>query len=143
MRSIFVLTLSFSLLCFGAGCVAAGARKDIHEEPQCVSVDQALSSIGSAEGDVVSVCGFFKYEFEDKNLYSTERAARDQSSKHCLAIGKREGFSEDLSAWTGQRVRISGILTADFCPPGTLCPAACSNSGVFVETIEGNRPRAR
>lgn len=105
------------------------------DQSQCVSVDSVLSHISSTNGSDISVCGFLKYEFEDRNLYASEKDAEAQASRNCISLGKVEDFSEDISSFSGQWVRVSGVASSKFCPMGTLCPASCSDTGIFVKSI--------
>lgn len=105
-------------------------------ERQCVSVHRVLADAELLDGEDVAVCGVLRYEFEDRNLYASEQAAREQSDDACLALGMAEGFSGNLGKLNGETVRILGLATSDFCPEGTLCTASCSDTGVFVKAIE-------
>lgn len=130
MTKLMALVLALFLLCTGA-CSSMG----VSARDQCVTVDRALSDISSTNGTDVEVCGVLKYEFEDRNLYASEKVAKQQSDQRCLSLGKAEGFSGDPEELNGQWVRISGLATSDFCPEGTLCTASCSDVGIFIKGI--------
>lgn len=131
MTKLTTLALALSLL-----VTAACSSMDVSARDQCVTVDRALSDISSINGTDVAVCGVLKYEFEDRNLYASEKVAKQQSDQHCLSLGNAEGLSGDLEKMNGQWVRISGLATSDFCPEGTLCTASCSDAGIFVKAID-------
>lgn len=134
-----LIALAMALL--SASLTSCAPAKPFNHEP-CRSVDQVLSEIKALNGQEVTVCGVLRYEFEDRNLYANQRAARQRSDTHCLAIGLAQGFSEDLSLLSDRPVWISGTATSDFCPEGTLCTAACSDTGIFVKAIRDREQAA-
>lgn len=112
------------------------ACSTIGASDRCLSVEQALSAIDDESSATrVSVCGFLKYEFEDKNLYLSQDAAESRPHRECLAIGLAKGFSQDLSQFNKQQVRVTGRAASDICPEGTLCLASCPNAGIYVESV--------
>lgn len=102
----------------------------------CQSVDQVLADAERLNGQEAAVCGVLKYEFEDQNLYATQKAAGRQSDTHCLSLGFVEGISDDLSSLNGRSVLVFGTVTTDFCPEGILCTASCSDTGIFVKAVQ-------
>lgn len=104
-------------------------------QAQCSTVEQLLAET-SWNGGTVAVCGFLKYDFEDKNLYSSKNAATEMSRDNCVSLGLAKGFAESLSGYSGRWVRVSGLATSDFCPAGTICSASCSATGIFVTGID-------
>lgn len=106
------------------------------EAESCRSIDYVKANIEQLNGSEVAVCGYLKYEFEDKNLYESSKAARQYSDEQCLSLGTREGASVDLSSLSDRWVRIRGIATADFCPEDTICSLSCSKIGVFVKDVK-------
>jgi hypothetical protein len=106
------------------------------EAESCRSIDYVKANIEQFDGSEVAVCGYLKYEFEDKNLYESPKAAKEYSDKQCLSLGMREGASVDLSSLSKQWVHISGIATAAFCPKDTICSSSCSKIGVFVNDVK-------
>lgn len=113
---------------------ACSAMPDFEAE-ECKSVDDVRANIEQFNGSEVSVCGFLKYGFEDKNLYHSPDAAKQYSDRQCLSIGIREGAVVDLSASSDRWVRINGFATAEFCPKDTICSSSCSKEGVFVKSV--------
>src|SRR5690606_10990238 len=74
------------------------------EAESCRSIDYVRANIEQLDGSEVTVCGYLKYEFEDKNLYESPRAAKQYSDKQCLSLGTREGAVVDLSSLSEQWV---------------------------------------
>jgi hypothetical protein len=106
------------------------------EAESCKSIDYVRANIEQLDGSEVAVCGYLKYEFEDKNLYESPKAAKQYADKQCLSLGTREGAGVDLSSLSERWVRISGIAAADFCPKDTICSSSCSKIGVFVKKVK-------
>lgn len=131
MKNFTQITLVLALV-YLAGC-AAGHHGNT--SVNCVGVSEALSM--EPDRDPVSVCGVLKYAFEDKNLYESENAAREQSSRKCISIGKASDLEDDLAHYDGRWVRVQGQVVRPFCPDGVICPAACSDIGIFVSVIQG------
>lgn len=104
-------------------------------EADCKSIDYVKLNIGQLEASEVSICGFLKYEFEDKNLYGSVSAARKYSNEKCISLGLREGVSIDLSVLNNRKVMVRGEVAGDFCPEETICMSSCSKVGVFVHTV--------
>lgn len=109
---------------------------DISAEDQCLTIDRVLVEISQFSATDIAVCGVLKYEFEDRNLYASQKLAKQQTDQHCISLGRAKDFSGDLEKFNGQWVRIFGLATSDFCPEGTLCTASCSDTGIFVKSIE-------
>jgi len=53
-----------------------------------------------------------------------------------MSVGKAKEYSGDLGKFDGKWVRVSGRVVEKFCPSGVICPAACSDFGIFVDTVE-------
>lgn len=126
-------TICVVLLTTGAS--ACSVTPDFVTET-CRNIDYVKTNIEQLDGSEVAVCGYLKYEFEDKNLYQSPKAAKRYSDRQCLSLGTREGTSVDLSSLSDRWVRISGIATADFCPKDTICSSSCSKIGVFVKNVK-------
>lgn len=105
------------------------------DESACVDVNSARSAISTLDGSRVSVCGIFKYEFEDINLYQDLSSSKNYSRNQCLSISIPEGATQDFAALSGKRVRVEAVATADFCPEGTICAASCSDAGLHVSSV--------
>jgi hypothetical protein len=116
------------------GIAACSVTPDFEAE-SCRSIDYVKANIEQLDGSEVVVCGYLKYEFEDKNLYQSPKAAKQYSEKQCLSLGTREGTSVDTSL-SGRWVRISGVVAADFCPKDTICSSSCSKNGVFMKDMK-------
>jgi hypothetical protein len=106
---------------------------------QCLNVDSALNRIKALDGNIVTVCGVLKYEFEDINLYQSNGDAKEYSRDHCLSLAMPVDSRQNFSAMSGKRVRIEATATAAFCPEGTICAASCSSSGLMVKTLTSIR----
>jgi hypothetical protein len=128
-------TATFALI-ISSLCTAACSSLQISRQDQCVSVDRALSEINDTNGTQIAVCGFLKYEFEDKNLYVSKRDANQQLFRNCISLGKASDYSGDLEKLNGKWVRVTGLATSKICPADSICQAACSDSGVYVRTVE-------
>jgi hypothetical protein len=115
--------------------VSACASTSNSELRSCEFIDDVKLNIEQRDGSDVSICGFLKYEFEDKNLYDSAKAAKEFSSKKCLSIGLHRGVDIDLAPLNNRRVLVRGVVTKEFCPEGTICVASCSAVGVFVRTV--------
>jgi hypothetical protein len=122
-------TLLFPFACYLlSSCVSIAPKSD------CLTVDQ-VRSLGRNEN--VSVCGQLTYGFENKNLYASREDAEKFKFKHCIAVGLADKFdSSQLVEMSGKWVRVTGLLTQQSCPKDSICPAACSNVGIFVKTVE-------
>jgi hypothetical protein len=103
---------------------------------ECHSVKYVRDNSQRLDGSEISVCGYLRYEFEDKNLYSSRKAAANSSDKYCIAVGRRAEAKVDLSALNGKSVRIHGVVTAKACPEGAVCAAACSQTGIAAMRID-------
>lgn len=123
--------LAVVILAFGISSCASMDSSQV----QCSTVESLLAAPSWNGGDVV-VCGFLKYDFEDKNLYGSKDAAAEMSREKCVSLGLAKGFAGNLSAYSGRWVRVSGLATSDFCPAGTICTASCSTTGIFVTGID-------
>jgi hypothetical protein len=115
-------------------CVSSCASTD-SSQSRCSTVEDLIAAPVESEKPV-EVCGLLKYEFEDRNLYGSKRAATEASREKCVSVGLADGFTGNLSAYNGRWVRVSGLVTADFCPDGTICTASCSATGIFVTRID-------
>ena len=115
-----------------SGCALAPDYK----AQRCVSVESLKADVDHLKGTVVAVCGYLKYDFEDKNLYQSARAAEAFVDSQCVAIGTYEGMRIDLPSFRDSWVRVTGVVSADFCPPDTICSSSCSLIGVFVKEVE-------
>lgn len=133
MKHTALIVLAF-FVAFAASCAATGDTSQ--DQAQCLSVDEALASIASANGAEVSVCGWLRYEAEDKNLYNSASDRWEDSDDHCLSLGRGHGFTEDLAPLSGRRVRVTGVATSSFCPADAICMASCSESGIFAQSVE-------
>jgi hypothetical protein len=129
-------TICVVMLTIGAS--ACSVTPDFEAE-SCRSIDYVKANIEQLDGSEVAVCGYLKYEFEDKNLHESPKAAKQYSDRQCLSLGTREGASIDLSSLTDRWVRVSGIATAGFCPKDTICSSSCSKIGVFVKEVKSVR----
>lgn len=125
MKSIFVVMLGVAA---SACSLTPGSGSD-----SCTSIDSVIANIEQLNGSDVSVCGYLKYEFEDKNLYESRKTAKQFGDKQCLSLGTREGASIDLSSMSDRWVQIHGVATANFCPKDAVCSSSCSKIGVFVK----------
>lgn len=133
MRSVFFLAIGL-FLALAASCAVAG---DVgRNDAQCLSVDDALAQVGALNGTPVAICGWLRYESEDKNLYATATDRWEDSDDHCLSVGRSEGFTTDLASLSGRRVRVTGVATSSFCPADTICMASCSSTGIFAQSID-------
>jgi hypothetical protein len=117
------------------GVSACSVAPDFEAE-SCRSVDYVRANVEQLDGLEVALCGYLKYEFEDKNLYQSPKAAKQYSDKQCLSLGMREGANVDLPSLSERWVRIDGVVAADFCPKDTICPSACSKIGVFAKDVK-------
>jgi len=133
MKHIALLILGL-FLALAASCAAIGNIN--HDQARCLSVDEALATIGTANGTEVSVCAWLRYEAEDKSLYNSASDRWENSDDRCLSLGRAQGFTEDLGSLSGRRVRVTGVATATFCPADAICQASCSESGIFARSIE-------
>jgi hypothetical protein len=104
--------------------------------PSCQDVDDVLANISSINGAEVTVCGWLRYEPEDKNLHASASGRLAKSENHCLSLGRLVGFTADLSSLNGRKVRVAGTATASFCPTDSICMASCSDSGIFVRSVD-------
>lgn len=132
MNSSLRTTICAVLLAIGLTACSMTTDWQSHE---CKSIENVKANIDTLDGTEVSVCGYLKYEFEDKNLYASPKSARRYSEKQCLSVGSREGASIDTSL-TGHWVRITGVAAANFCPVDTICSSSCSKNGVFAKEIK-------
>tara|TARA_R110002049_G_scaffold305960_1_gene503647 strand:+ start:502 stop:903 length:402 start_codon:yes stop_codon:yes gene_type:complete len=123
-----------SIIVFVCGCSTSSTDADF-----AIDVDSALESLPEITGETVSIRGYLSYDFEDKNLYASERHARDYDQDHCISIGVANDAIPDLEGSNDQWVTVSGTLTDDFCPPDTICMASCSQVGIFVEALQSAR----
>lgn len=105
-------------------------------EAECLTVDAALERVASTGQVDVSVCGVLRYRSEDRNLYSSEEAAAGHSRRQCISVGEADGLNVNLESLDGTRVVLKGIARSNFCPAGTLCLGSCSDTGIFVRSVE-------
>jgi len=102
---------------------------------ECINVDEVKSKSSSLAGKDVAVCGYLAYRFEDKNLYGSLADAKAQRNERCISVGYKEQASIALDKFDNMPVRLFGELVNDFCPPDSICPASCSNVGIFAKEI--------
>jgi hypothetical protein len=130
--------LARAMLFGSAVLVLACAHQTEERTMACLTVPEVLARTAQLADQEVLVCGFLKYEFEDENLYST-RAVREseEDEGQCLSVGRAAGTSLDLLPSANNReVLVRGIVRTDACPDGYVCPASCSDQGIFVSSVQ-------
>ena len=99
------------------------------------SIQYLLKNAETLDGEVVTTQGVLVMEFEDINLYSSKKEAREQINRdtECISLVTTR---EDYDKWhskSRKNVVITGRINADFCSPDHFCPSSCNN--VALEKI--------
>ncbi|WP_102302179.1 hypothetical protein [Dyella sp. AD56] len=127
-RQMVMAFLALSL----AGCANQAERKDDAKFAQLfVDAHPFL-------GQKVTVEGYLRYEFENRNLFPTSDKGGSGRQGYCLPVlieRDRQDVLTKAEQLSGEVVRISGTIV-DPTPPGLKSLGTCKDIGIVPDSIE-------
>ena len=133
-RDVSVITMLSSLL-YSCAIEVPTARPQT-ADTKCVLPSEVRAEHSWKDEDIVSICGYFVYDFEDINLYDSKKDALDDKRQACLPIAV--GDEVPRSQLRSGLVKMTGDIKRPFCPQDSICLASCSQEiGLIARIITG------
>lgn len=99
--------------------------------------DQVFFDASKMIGQHVTISGYLRWTFENKNLFPLWVSHNTPSQRFCLPVlinGTNKELLERASIFDGKTVTIDGVI-AFASPPGTISVTNCKQVGIDVSSI--------
>ncbi|GJL94494.1 MAG: hypothetical protein DHS20C05_08990 [Hyphococcus sp.] len=130
----YTLIIVLALLSFG--CVSKTSVE------ATTTIEKILQDAEKFDGETVSVRGYFVFDFEDSNLYSSRIAYEDFDTDQCISLP----YNYRLSSWQERDHRIgivTGVVDATLCggrdidtEGDVVCIGFCNKVGLINAKIQ-------
>jgi hypothetical protein len=126
VKSIIFTTCIFASCQLFSSCSIIGD----HASVDCGKISDIKNN--GIDGETYSVCGYLKYEFENRNVFSSRANIDDWLSRECISLAATRELEVGLEKLNNSFVKVTGTLVKKMCSEDAVCPASCSDDGMIV-----------
>lgn len=95
-----------------------------------LSVDELLPRATELNQKRVNVRGYVVIDFEDHNLYASQKAFEEMDDNNCVSLDVSNAVYDEWENIDHVFATVSGVVDNNYCGKDTICNFSCNKVGL-------------